>query len=133
MQAILLGSSHQAAERAGSNQSRISTRAGQLLSVFELGLKRNNGTDLTQGRQCDLLTLDRRMHQGCHLLSQGSAPNEVRIAALRCGVQERRQSQRQQPDHRRDRPPADGLQQQRKSNQECLGPASKSQRVREPP
>lgn len=71
MEAILHGSRHKAAERAGSNQSRISTRAGQLLSVFELSLKRNNGTDRIQGRQRDLLTLERRMHQGCHLLGQG--------------------------------------------------------------
>ena len=68
---IWFGAGRQAAEHAGTNQSTISRRATQVLAVFELNLKRQNGGYAIKGRNHDLLTMQRRVHQGRRLLGQG--------------------------------------------------------------
>lgn len=68
---IWFGAGRPAAENVGTNQSTISRRARQVLAMFGLTLKRQTGGYSIKGRNRDLLTMQRRVHQGRRLLSQG--------------------------------------------------------------
>lgn len=69
---VWFGTGRAAAEQAGTNQSTISRRVRQVLSTFQLSLKRQHGTVRIRGRHRDLLTLQRRVHQGRRLLGRGA-------------------------------------------------------------
>ena len=76
---IWCGNGRQTAELVGTNQSTISRRVHGVLATFHLSMKRQHGRLLLQGPHRDLLSLERRVHQGRRWL--GVAPLRLEVEA----------------------------------------------------
>lgn len=74
---IWFGTGRAAAEQSGINQSTITRRVARVLSAFQLSIRRQHGVHRIRGRHRDLLTLQRRVHQGLRLLGRGSLRLDV--------------------------------------------------------